>query len=64
MTQANNVYTVEDNYCFWDNTNSAVNGIGEKGGNIAFNSPAGTLQLTVNANGTVTFSQASSSASA
>lgn len=61
---ANNIYTYSDNYCFWDNTNSAVNGIGEKGGNISFNMSAGDLQVTVNADGTLTFAAMGSSAAA
>ncbi len=56
---ANNIYTYSDNYCFWDNTNSAVNGVGENGLTISFNAKAGDLQVTVNANGTLTFSTAS-----
>ncbi|HEY6292298.1 MAG TPA: hypothetical protein VI455_12175 [Terriglobia bacterium] len=64
ISEANNFYTATDNYCFWDNGNSAVNGVGEKGGTIVFNSPAGNLQVTVNANGTLTFSNASASATA
>jgi len=59
---ANNIYTVSDNYCFWDNGNSAVNGIGEKGGKISFNASAGNLTITVNADGTLTFATESASA--
>ncbi len=59
-----NIYTYTDNYCFWDNGNSAVNGIGEKGGVITFNMSAGDLQITVNANGTLTFASASTSVKA
>lgn len=58
---ANNIYTYADNYCFWDNGNSAVNGVGEKGTTIAFNMSAGNLQITVNANGTLTFASAGAS---
>jgi hypothetical protein len=61
---ANNIYTYSDNYCFWDNTNSAVNGIGEKGLRIAFNMSAGDLQITVNADGTLTFAPTATSATA
>ena len=65
LTQANNIYTFADNFCFWDNGNSAINGIGEKGGApIVFNSSAGNLQVTVKADGTLTFVKAVSSASA
>ncbi|MEO8131869.1 MAG: hypothetical protein ABI822_32545, partial [Bryobacteraceae bacterium] len=57
LTQAVNIYTSTDNYCFWDNTNSSVNGVGQKGGAIpAFNMSAGNLQITINPNGTLTFS--------
>jgi hypothetical protein len=55
---ANNIYTYADNYCFWDNTNSAVNGFGEKGSKISFNMSAGNLQITVNPDGSLTFAQA------
>lgn len=64
LPQANNIYTATDNYCFWDNGNSAVNGIGEKGTNIVLNASAGNLEVTVNANGTLTFVRASTSAAA
>jgi len=57
MVKANNIYTSVDNYCFWDNTKDAVNGIGENSStSINFlNATAGNLQVTVNANGTLTF---------
>lgn len=55
---ANNIYTSTDNYCFWDNTNSAVNGVGEKGSKISFNMSAGNLQITVNSDGTLMFAKA------
>ena len=65
LTQANNIYTYADNYCFWDNTNSAVNGIGEKGTDpILFNASAGDLQITVLTNGTLSFATASASKAA
>ena len=64
ISTAINIYTYSDNYCFWDNTNSAINGIGEKGSTIGFNMPAGNLQITINADGTLTFAQAGSSAKA
>ena len=64
MGQANNIYTFSDNFCFWDNGNSAVNGVGEKGGTINLNASAGNLQVTVNADGTLTFTKASASAGA
>jgi len=64
ITKAINMYTKTDNYCFWDNTNSAVNGIGENGGTIAFNSSAGNLDITVKADGTLSFARAASVASA
>jgi len=64
LPKANNIYTFADNYCFWDNTNSAVNGIGEKGTKIAYNASAGDLQITVQANGTLSFVRASASAAA
>src|SRR5436190_1750373 len=55
---ANNIYTYSDNYCFWDNTNSAINGVGQKGSKISFNMPAGNLQITVNADGTLSVAKA------
>jgi len=65
LPKANNIYTNTDNFCFWDNTNSAVNGIGQKGTNkISFNASAGDLQVTVLANGTLSFARASTSATA
>ena len=65
LSQAVNIYTFTDNYCFWDNTNSSVNGIGQKGGAIpAFNMSAGDLQITVSPTGTITFAKATASASA
>jgi hypothetical protein len=63
-TKALNIYTYTNNYCFWDNTNSAVNGVGEHGGTIAFNASAGDLDITVNADGTLTFAKASAVAAA
>lgn len=62
IAQAVNIYTRKDNYCFWDNTNSSVNGIGEQGGTIAYNASAGNIEITVNADGTLTFTKASASA--
>jgi hypothetical protein len=62
LRTANNIYTSSDNYCFWDNQNSAINGTGEKGSKISFNMSAGNLQITVNADGSLTFAQASSAA--
>jgi len=62
LPQANNIYTATDNYCFWDNENSALNGIGEKGGKIVLNASAGNLEVTANADGTLTFVRASSTA--
>lgn len=59
-----NIYTYKDNYCFWDNTNSAINGIGEKGSPLGFNMSAGNLQITISAEGTLTFAQAGSAAKA
>ncbi|HEX4771533.1 MAG TPA: hypothetical protein VH351_11910 [Bryobacteraceae bacterium] len=59
-----NIYSNTDNYCFWDNTNSAINGIGEKGSPLGFNMSAGNLQITINADGTLAFAQANSSAKA
>jgi hypothetical protein len=65
LPKANNIYTYADNYCFWDNTNSAVNGVGEKGTDkIAFNASAGDLQITVLTSGTLSFVKASASAAA
>jgi hypothetical protein len=65
MDSANNIYTVTDNYCFWDNTNSAINGVGEATGAVTpLNAKAGNIQITVNANGTLTFATADTAASA
>ena len=64
IATAINIYTYNDNYCFWDNTNSAINGVGEKGSTIGFNMSAGNLQITINADGTLSFAQAGSSAKA
>ncbi|HYW44104.1 MAG TPA: hypothetical protein VE959_14675 [Bryobacteraceae bacterium] len=66
VVTANNIYTSADNYCFWDNGNSAVNGIGEKSGNIInfLNTGAGNLEITVNSNGTLSFVKASATAAA
>lgn len=58
-----NIYTNKDNYCFWDNTNSAVNGMGQSTGAIApYNASAGDLQIVVNADGTLTFSRVGAAA--
>lgn len=66
IATANNLYTVADNYSFWDNGNSAVNGIGQNGGGAInfLNTSAGNLQITVNKDGTLTFVKASASAAA
>jgi hypothetical protein len=64
FTKANNIYTRTDNYCFWDNGNSAVNGLGEQGATIAFNASAGNLEITVTSTGTLTFVRATSVAAA
>lgn len=64
LSKAVNIYTLTDNYCFWDNENSAVNGIGESGGTIVFNASAGDLQIAVNTNGTLSFSRVGASAAA
>lgn len=65
MNTALNIYTNVDNYCFWDNENSGVNGVGQKGEAVPpFNMSAGNLQVTVNANGTLSFAAASVSAKA
>jgi hypothetical protein len=65
MPVAVNIYTVKDNYCFWDNTNSAINGIGEATGAIQpLNASAGDIQMTINADGTISFARAGSSAAA
>jgi len=61
---ANNIYTLVDNFCFWDNTNSAVNGTGEKGSTINFNHSAADLQITVDSKGYLNFAVASASAAA
>jgi hypothetical protein len=64
VTKALNIYTYTNNYCFWDNTRSAVNGVGEHGGTILFNASAGDLDITVNADGTLTFAKATAVAAA
>jgi len=61
---ANNIYTYTDNFCFWDNEHDAVNGIGEKGGTILFNSTAADLTIAVRADGTLSFARAASAARA
>lgn len=51
-----NIYTKTNNYCFWDNTNSACDWLGE--GHTSpdsYNASAGDLKLTINANGTIQF---------
>jgi hypothetical protein len=64
ISVANNIYTFADNFCFWDNEHDAVNGIGEKGGTILFNSTAGDLTITIKADGTLSFARAASAAKA
>jgi hypothetical protein len=51
-----NIYTKTDNYCFWDNTNSAVNWLGENNpATDGFNATGGELKLIINENGTIKF---------
>jgi hypothetical protein len=53
---ANAFYTCSQSWVFWDNTNSAINGVGENGGEIYFNGHAGDLQVVVNADGSLSIS--------
>jgi hypothetical protein len=59
-----NIYTASDNFCFWDNGNNALNGVGESNtsdNNIDYyNGPAGNLILTVNDNNSISFALAES----
>jgi hypothetical protein len=51
-----NIYTKTDNYCFWDNTDSAVNWLGENSSTIqSYNASGGDLKLIINSNGTIAF---------
>jgi len=53
-----NIYTKTDNYCFWDNTNSACDWRGENStGTDSFNASGGDLKLTINPNGTIQFAK-------
>jgi hypothetical protein len=63
VSAALNLYTFKDNYCFWDNTNSAVNGVGETTGAIgAYNAKAGDLTITVNSDGSLSFARVDTAA--
>jgi hypothetical protein len=65
ITEAINIYTSSDNYCFWDNENSSVNGIGQNNGDkIVFNMSAGNLEITITPDGELIFSSASAEAAA
>lgn len=52
-----NVYTTRDNYCFWDNGNSTLNGVSEGSPSSInfYNGPAGNLTLTISSDGGVSF---------
>ena len=50
-----NIYTKTDNYCFWDNTNSAVQWVGQNGGTGSYNIGAGDLNLIINPDGSISF---------
>jgi hypothetical protein len=51
-----NIYTKTDNYCFWDNTDSACNWRGEDtSATDTYNASGGNLKLIINANGTIQF---------
>lgn len=55
-----NIYTLKNNWCFWDNGNSALNGTADLAAeNVNFyNGHGGNLVLTVNADGSVGFGPA------
>jgi len=51
-----NIYTKTDNFCFWDNTASACNWVGENNpGTQSYNASGGNLKLFINADGTINF---------
>jgi hypothetical protein len=59
-TSSLNIYTTANNWCFWDNGNSALNGVGESEPmNVNFyNGGGGDIKLTVREDGTVGFASA------
>jgi hypothetical protein len=59
-----NIYTFFDNFCFWDNTNSAVQWVGEDGETGVTNIGAGNLELTITTKGTIHFQYAVAKAAA
>ena len=57
--KANNIYTKADNYCFWDNTNSAIDSLGQNSRNTTtYNAGAGNILVLVNEDGTLNFTPA------
>jgi hypothetical protein len=53
-----NIYTKTDNYCFWDNGNSACDWRGENSTTTdTYNASGGNLKLTINPNGTIQFTK-------
>ncbi len=55
-----NIYTLKDNWCFWDNGNSALNGVADLAAQDVnfYNGPGGNLALTIDAEGNVGFGPA------
>jgi hypothetical protein len=59
LPTAINVYTFKDNTFFWDNGNSAINGVAQSNPNSdlnLYNGSGGDLTLTIDANGNLSFS--------
>jgi len=52
-----NIYTKADNYCFWDNTDSAANWLGEAPNSTiqSYNASGGDLKLIISSSGTISF---------
>jgi hypothetical protein len=51
-----NIYTKADNFCFWDNTDSAVNWLGENSSTTqSYNATGGDLKLIISPSGTISF---------
>jgi hypothetical protein len=53
-----NIYTFKDNHCFWDNTNSTLNWVGENSpATLTYDASGGDIRLTVNSDGAIGFTR-------